>query len=235
MFPVNTKMERADVTKERQESRPSCSVGGECTSSTRKRECEGALKDLIKDHPDNSEASSWMAGYCLSRDNPTQAADYLRNAQRLRPRDLLIAAVTWNQKLTMARGLTLNRQFAAARQEINDAAGLKPADTDPCALDLFRAGIELKAGNPDGAQPHLDAALAKVEEPASVWMQMRSSAAVFRLARSVRKEFDDRLSDAITNTPTSNAAGHIAGFLVRMRPLQTAYAGRAGHERMLIK
>ena len=193
------------------------------------------MQDLIKDHPDNFEAASWMASYCLSKDNPGQAAGYLRNAQRLRPRDPLIAALTWNQKLTMARGLVLNRQFAAARQEIDDAAGLKPADTDPCALDLFRAGIELKAGNPDGAQPHLDAALAKVEEPASVWMQMSSLAAVFRLARSVRKEFDDRLSEAITNTPTSNTAGHIAGFLVRMRTSQTAYVGRAGHERILIK
>ena len=64
---------------------------------------------------------------------------------------------------------------------------------------------------------------------------MSSLAAVFRLARSVRKEFDDRLSEAITNTPTSNTAGHIAGFLVRMRTSQTAYVGRAGHERILIK
>ena len=91
------------------------------------------MQDLIKDHPDNFEAASWMASYCLSKDNPGQAAGYLRNAQRLRPRDPLIAALTWNQKLTMARGLVLNRQFAAARQEIDDAAGLKPADTDPVA------------------------------------------------------------------------------------------------------
>lgn len=195
----------------------------------------GVMKKLIKSQPDSFEAASWMASYHLSKNNAGEAAGYLRTAQRLRPRDPLIAALTWNQKLTMARGLVLNRQFEAAREEINGAAELDPADNDPCALNLFRAGIELKAGNPDGAQPHLDAALAKVEEPAFVWMQMSSLAAIFRLPTNVRREFDDRLSKEITKTVTSDTAGRVARFLVRMRTTQTAYVGRAGHERLLIK
>ena len=195
----------------------------------------GVMKELTSNHPDSFEAASWMASYLLSKDEPGLAAVYVNTAQRLRPRDPLIAALTWNQKLTMARGLVLNRQFEAARQEINGAMGLKPVDNDPCGLDLFRAGIELKAGNPDGARQHMDAAMAKVEEPAFVWIQMSSLAAVFRLARGVRKEFDDRLSDEIAKTPTSDTAGRIARFLIRMRTTQTAYVGRAGHERLFIK
>ena len=194
----------------------------------------GVMKNLIKSQPDSFEAASWMASYQLSKDNPGEAAGYLRTAQRLRPRDPLIAALTWNQKLTMARGLVLKRQFEAARQEINDAAELNSADNDPCALDLFRAGIELKAGNPDGAQLHLDTALAKLEESAFIWMQM-SLAAILRLETSVRREFDDRLSKEITKPVTSDTAGRIARFLVRMRTTQTAYVGRAGHERLLTK
>ena len=193
------------------------------------------MKELTKNHPDSFEAASWLASYHLSKDNPARAAVYVSTAQRLRPRDPLIAALIWNQKLTMARGLVISRQFEAARQEINDAAGLNPVDNDPCALDLFRAGIELKAGNPDGARQHLDAATTKIEEPAFVWMQMSSLAAVFRLARDVRKVFDDRLSVELAKTPTSDTAGRSARFLVRMKSTQTAYIGRAGHERLLIK
>ena len=195
----------------------------------------GVMKELIRHHPDSFEAACWMASYLLSKDEPGQAAVYVNTAQRLRPRDPRIAALIWDQKLTMARGLVLNCQFEAARQEINDAMGLKPVDNDPCVLDLFRAGIELKAGNPDSASQHINAALAKVEEPAFVWIQMSSFAAVFRLARGVRKQFDDRLSEEIAKTPTSDTAGRIARFLVRMKTNQTAYVGRAGHERLFIK
>jgi hypothetical protein len=193
------------------------------------------MEELGSSNPNSFEAARWLASHYLSQDNPGKASLWVSAAQRLRPRDQGVAELLWNQKLTMARGLVLNRQFEAARQEINDATGLTPVGDDPCALDLFRAGIELKAGNSEAAQQHIAAAMEKVDAPAFVWMQMSSLAAVFRLAREIRKDFDDRLSGEITKKLTSETAGRIARFLIHMRATQAAYVGRASHERLFLR
>jgi len=153
----------------------------------------------------------------------------------LRPRDPRCATLAWNQKVAMIRCLTIKRQFEAARQELCEAAEIAPPDVEPYTLDLMRAGIEFKKKNVDAANQHVDAALANLDEPTPIWMQMSSTAARMRVAREFKKTFDERFKKDIKKSPCSASAGRMAKFLLGIKVAKANYTGRATQEKLLIQ
>jgi tetratricopeptide (TPR) repeat protein len=193
------------------------------------------MEKLVRQDPDCFEAVIWLAFYYLGQDEPGKSERHVETAKRLRPRDPRCITLAWNQKVTMVRCLAIKRQFEAARQEIKEAAEVAPPELEPYSLDLQRAGIEFKAKNLDAANGHVDAALAKVEEPTPVWMYMSSVAARMRVAREFKKTFDDRFKADIKKRPTSSSAGRMARFLFSMKVSKANYTGRATQEKLLIE
>lgn len=192
------------------------------------------MEKLVRQDPECFEAVIWLAHYYLSQDNPGDSERHVKAAQRLRPRDPRCAVLAWNQKMTMIRRLAISRQFEAARQEIAQAAEMAPPSVEPYTLDLIRAGVEFKAKNLEAAHAQVDAAVAKVEQPTAIWVQMSGLAARMRVAREFKKEFDDRFKRDIAKTPTCESAGRMARFLAGIKVSKANYTGRATHERLLI-
>lgn len=193
------------------------------------------MEMLARQDPDCFEAVLWLAQHYLSQDDPGQSERYVEAARRLRPRDRQCLQLAWNQKLTMVRCLAMRRQFEAARQEIKQAAEIAPPDLEPFTLDLLRAGVEFKAKHMEAAQAFVQSALAMVEEPTVIWLQLSSIAAQMRVAREFKKDFNDRFKAGIELPPTSESAGRMARFLAAMKSSKVNYTGRATHEKLLIK
>ena len=82
----------------------------------------------------------------------------------------------------MVRCLTQQRQFAAAHRELDEAASNVPGNVEPYTVHVMRTGIAPKAKQPELAQQHLDAALATIEEPTAIWMQMSCTAVRYKCA-----------------------------------------------------
>jgi len=199
------------------------------------KQAAGVMEKLAKRDPDCFEAALWVATYYVAEGAPDKAEPYVAAARRLRPRDPRCASLAWNQTVTRARTFAIARKFDEAHRALDQAGQAVPPETEPYTLDLLRAGIELKAKNLDAAERHIETALAKVDEPLPVWMQLETVAARMRVASKLKKQYGDRFKADIENPPSSASAGRMANFLYGMKVSQANYSGRATHERLLLR
>lgn len=195
----------------------------------------GVLEKLTAAKPDCADAAIWLTKYYLARDDFRRCEPHLNTVKRLLPRDPLCATLAWNQAVTAVRCFTIKREFKAAREQMDQAQSLAPADVQPYTVDLLRAGIEFKAKNVQAAESHVQAAVSKVDDPTPIWMQMSAVAARMRVAREFKKTFDDRFKADIQKPANTVAAGRMAEFLCGMRAAKANYTGRATQEKLLIK
>ena len=124
-----------------------------------------------------------LAHYYLGQDEPGKSERHVEAAVRLHPRDERTVTLRWCQRVTMIRCLAQQRQFAAADQELEQAAAAVPDNVEPYTVPLIRTGLALKAKQTETAQVHLSAALATVEEPTAIWMQMSLRRRPVQIAR----------------------------------------------------
>lgn len=202
--------------------------------SERPDEAAATFRDLLRPEPHDYTAHTWLAHYHLGRDEPEQAEPHVTAAIRLKPRDPASETLRWNLQVTSIRCLALKRRFAEAREAWERACQVKGSRVEPYTLETLRAGIEFRAKDREAAERFLNAALARVEQPTAVWLQMSGTAARFKLPRELKKEFDARYSEGIQQRPDSATLGRIARFLHGYKVSQTNYTGRATHERLFL-
>ncbi|MEO8499187.1 MAG: tetratricopeptide repeat protein, partial [Planctomycetota bacterium] len=192
------------------------------------------FKKLLKQVPDDFDAQVWLARYYLERDEPEKAEPYTAAARRLKPRDPQCVALAWTQQVTTVRCLAKKRKLDEARAELKKLHEIRPADVGLYVLDAIAAAVEFKAKNLDAANKFVDDAVARLEEPTAVWLQMSCTAARYGLPREIKKQFDERFKAAIQQRPTSQTAGMLAKFLASLKVNQINYTGRATQERLAI-
>ena len=193
-----------------------------------------AARQLLKHFPDHFDTLLWLANYFIEADMPMEAESYADQVSRLRPRDPAVRSLVWHQRMGMLRQLTRKRKFDQARERLNEAFAAPPSDVKPYTMDLLLATIEYKAKNSAAAETHLQAAVGKVQEPTVVWLMMHAYADRFSLGREVKNDFRDRFKAAIAKRPTSETAGHIAGFLRDFVVRRVKYSGLATHQRLVV-
>ncbi|MEQ8787731.1 MAG: tetratricopeptide repeat protein [Pirellulaceae bacterium] len=193
----------------------------------------GAVRRLLEQSPDDYEAHAKLAQLYLELEDPAKSEPHIEAISRLRPRGLETRVLRWNHTLAMVRALTKAKQYEAARQELAKVAQAPPADVVGYVVPTIRAAIELKAGGEEAAQRHLDEALASVEEPTIVWMQMAVLAARMSLPVKTRKDFNERFKKALKKKPRSETAGGLAKIVRSFRANNYQYVGRATHQRLV--
>jgi len=193
------------------------------------------FRRLIAKMPDHYEAHLYLANYHLEREETAEAEPHAAAALRIKPRDRRTLSLKWHQQLVGIRCLTKKRQFDAARQALEQASESVPPGLEPYALHIIRAGIEFKAKCADAAHGALDAAIATVDEPAPIWLNMSCTAARFNLPRELKKDFDERFKAACDEDLSSASIGRIARFFYGLRVTQVNYTGRATQERLFLE
>ncbi len=194
---------------------------------------------LLAHFPDDYDTLAWLANHYLDADEPAKGRPHVAAAQRVKPRDPRTLRMVWNQQLLVARHATRKRKFDEARQALDVAAAVITLDTtEPYWLDGLRAAVEYKAGNPEAAQQHLNAALVHFHEPTTIWLMMSSCAVRYGLAKPLKKEFDTKLKAAIgSSEPRSQTAGRMAKFLLPSVVRETKaskYVGLVTHQRLVL-
>ena len=107
------------------------------------------LEKLVSVIPDNYDAHVRLAHYYLGQDEPGKSERHVEAAVRLHPRDERTVTLRWCQRVTMIRCLAQQRQFAAAEQELEQAAAAVPDNVEPYTVPLIRTGSRSE-GQTDG-------------------------------------------------------------------------------------
>lgn len=198
-------------------------------------EAAKVYKKLLKRQPDHVEANIWLAKYYTEQKSFELAERYVASVARISPRDSAPSILRWNLKHAQVMELTIKRKFKEARAAIEEAAQSPPANLEPLRLSILRAGIELKAKDRAAAQPYIDQALALVDDPTPVWLQLSATATRMRAAREMKKEFEDLFQQGIKKKANSATAGIIARYLTALRSFQVKYSGSVTHERLFTR
>lgn len=192
-----------------------------------------AMRRLLEQSPDDFEAHAKLARLYLELEQPAKSEPHIETIARLRPRSEETRSLRWSHALAMVRALTKARQFEAARQELNKVASEVPPEVPAYVIPTLRAAIEIKAQCTEPAERCLNEALATLEEPTVVWMQMAVLAARMSLPVKVRQDYNERFKKALKAKPRSETAGFLAGALASFRRTDFNYVGRATHERLV--
>jgi len=192
-----------------------------------------AMRRLLEQCPDDFEAHAKLARLYLELEQPAKSEPHIETIARLRPRSEETRSLRWSHALAMVRALTKARQFEAARQELQKVASEVPRAVPAYVIPTLRAAIEIKAQCIDPAERYLNEALATLEEPTMVWMQMAVLAARMSLPVNVRQDYNEEFKKALKAKLRSETAGCLAGALASYRLTDFNYVGRATHERLV--
>jgi tetratricopeptide (TPR) repeat protein len=192
-----------------------------------------AMRRLLEQSPDDFQAHAKLARLYLELEQPEKSEPHIETIARLRPRGDETRTLRWNHALAMVRAFTKARQFEAARQELNKVASEVAPPVDAYVILTLRAAIEIKAQCTEPAERYLNEALATLEEPTVVWMQMAVLAARMSLPVKVRQDYNERFKKALKARPRSETAGCLARALASFRRTEFNYVGRATHERLV--
>ena len=188
-----------------------------------------AARRLVAQFPEDFEAWMFLADHHYRLEEGAEALEAVERARTLRPLDPTVASLEWGVHILRARQFALKGRWDEGRAEFATAERVSPDDKQSVTFLARKAVFELKAGQPDRAEPLIAEALERLAEPTPLWLTLLIEAIRYKLPGVDRDRFESRWVNALPRRSRSETAGEMADLLGAFLASGTEYPGRAGH------
>ncbi|MDC0934700.1 hypothetical protein OAS39_00335 [Pirellulales bacterium] len=186
--------------------------------------------------PDDFEAQLAAARHFrYDASMPAEAQEYLKKAEKLRPRNSDVGQMYWESALDAAQAAarTGRRDEAAAQLDLAERyLGLR---REGWVLAAMRAAIVQKFDGPAAADQFLEAARSDKSLAPAITFAYCVCAFLCGVSNERRAELNDQLKEVTAaRRPASNVAGAIARFLIALDAGEFHYHGQNGHQKLVV-
>lgn len=194
---------------------------------------EKAARQLLARFPEHAPTLEGLGNLLFERGNYAEALDLFGRALKINPLDRELRARIGTTHLFHARTFAEDGRFAEARGEYQ--ASLDASEGPDRANVLCKwAACEFKAGASDRAEELLRQAAEQGGQPLPIAYAMLIEATRLKLARPLKKRFDDGFKAGLAEPPTGASAAELCKIMVAHSLAGVTYYGQKTHEKKIL-